>query len=242
MAGDEHDADPSVKFGALLEPLLGQISPAEPQPVIPPTPAPRRLDERELMALIFSFLDHENPRVCEGIEFDRLEILSEPVPVDPQPQPQEADPPPSRSPATPKQPVPTLDLPEGWVGRGWTDDIATVPAALLDRPQLDAAQRQLLERAAKRVCGTLNLRRLHRDPALHHLQLFVHACRGKRVRVCRVITGKGVNSRDEPVIKRAVLEWCRGPGRAAVLGWAPQLDRHGEWGTLVLELRGQLVR
>jgi hypothetical protein len=246
MAGDERDTEPGVKLAALLEPLLDQLTPAEPEAEDPPEPTLRRLDERELMGLIFSHLDPENPRVCEGIEFERLMILSErelePEQVDPPP---EVAPPPScTTPAMPEQPSRELDLQalRAWIGRNWADDIATVPSALLDRPELDAAQRELVDRALERERATLNLRRLHRELALRHLQLFVHACRSQRVRVCRVITGKGVDSRAEPVIKRAVVEWCRGPGRGAVLGWAPQLDRHGEWGTLVLELRTKVVR
>jgi DNA-nicking Smr family endonuclease len=238
VAGDEHNTDPGVKFGALLEPLLGRLAPVEPEPVAAPEPERRRLDEEELMALIFSHLDHENPRVCEGIEFERLVILSkraaEPARID---APQQPDPPSRPAPSEPPRPALELDVSNAWIGRSWADDISTVPAALLDRPELDTAQRELVARAGKRERATLNLRRLYREPAMRHLQLFVHACRSQRVRLCRVITGKGVHSSDEPVLKRAVLEWCRGPGREAVIGWAPLLDHHGEWGTVVLELR-----
>jgi DNA-nicking Smr family endonuclease len=51
-----------------------------------------------------------------------------------------------------------------------------------------------------------------------------------------VIPGKGIDSKAEPVLKRAVIEWCRAPEHG-VLGWAPELDRHGEWGAMILELR-----
>ena len=69
-------------------------------------------------------------------------------------------------------------------------------------------------------------------------------CRARGDRWCRVITGKGVESAGEPVLKRVVLEWCvarppRPSGVAHVRAWAPELDVHGEWGALVLRLRGQ---
>ena len=107
---------------------------------------------------------------------------------------------------------------------------------MLDRPELDADQRALLVRASRRELASLNLRHLGRAEALAHFELFVRACRNRRLRHCRVIPGKGVGSRVEPVLKRAVLEACREPA-SGVLGWAPELDRHGEWGAVILELR-----
>lgn len=245
MATDPHDASVGVKLGALLEPLRDQITLAQPEPEPALEPPRRRLDEHELMELIFRHLDRENPYVCEGIEFERLEILTESKATpEPPPSPAVTIAPEQPAPPVDPQPDPQLDplAPKSWIGRDWADDIATIPAAMLDRPTLDPVQLELIERAVKHTGATLNLRHLHRGPALHHLRLFVHMCRSNRVRVCRVITGKGIDSRGEPVLKRAAIEWCRGDGREAVLRWAPQLDRHGEWGTLVLELRSRLVR
>jgi hypothetical protein len=200
----------------------------------------RRLDEAELMALIFDHLDPDNLRVCKGIEFERLSILSEPPPTpapDPTPAPA-PDPSPAFIPASsPEQPTPTPTLdPQVWIGAGWVDDIRPVPAAVLDRPQLEPEQRALLVRAGRRELACLHLRHLGRAEALAHLTLFVRACRARRLRHCRVIPGKGIDSRAEPVLKRAIIERCRGSA-LGVLGWAPELDRHGEWGTMVLELR-----
>jgi DNA-nicking Smr family endonuclease len=125
-----------------------------------------------------------------------------------------------------------------WIGASWDDDIpAVVPAAWLDRPTLDDGQRKLLALARTRKISQLNLRLFDRREALRHLELFVPVCAARRVRLCRVIPGKGVESRGEPVLKRLVLEWCRGPGRELVRGWAPELDGHGEWGSMVLLLR-----
>jgi DNA-nicking Smr family endonuclease len=242
--GDD-DGEVGIRLGALLEPMLHKIQVREPEPE--PQPRPRYLDESELMALIFAHLDHENPRVCEGIEFERFEISarSEDKSLE-----REAE-----IPATLEQPAteaPNLDRDESEseselaatmrleleqrIGATWTDDIAAVPGDWLERPQLTPAQEQLLARSRRRALATLNLRHLDRAAALRHLELFVHACQARRVRWCRVITGKGIGSVGEPVLKRAVLEWCRGPGRTCVLEWAPQLDSHGEWGVVVVRL------
>jgi DNA-nicking Smr family endonuclease len=237
--GDD-DGDVGIRLGALLQPILHEIEIREPAPE--PEPKPRYLDERELMALIFLHLDDENPRVCEGIEFERFEILLErkvePASLD---GPEESGAERSASDFEDAEPEPGLAAAmrlklEQRIGATWTDDIAAVPGEWLDRPQLRREQAQLLERARRRANATVNLRHLDRATALRHLELFVHACQARRVRFCRIITGKGIGSVGEPVLKRAVLEWCRGPGRTRVREWAPQLDPHGEWGVLVVRL------
>ena len=201
----------------------------------------RRLDEAELMALIFTHLDPENPRVCDGIDFDRLVIFEHLQPAEPPAVSTRAA---EHEPAIASEPEPEPDELEldgdDWIGRTWVDDIRPIPAAVLDRPELSPEQRTLLTRARRRVTASVNLRHLGRSEALAHLELHVRLCRNRRVRFCRVIPGKGIDSKVEPVLKRAVIEWCRAPERDAVLGWAPELDRHGEWGAMILELRGGL--
>jgi DNA-nicking Smr family endonuclease len=236
----------SLDLGALLKPHVGPLGEAarareqarrEQAEREAARAGLRRLDEAELMALIFTHLDPENPRVCEGIDFDRLVILDrppEPPAAAPEAEP-EAEPTLEPELET-EDDNPDLDADE-WIGRSWTDDIRPIPAAMLDRPQLSSEQRELLVRARRRVSASVNLRHLGRGEALAHLDLHVQLCRERRVRFCRVIPGKGIDSKVEPVLKRAVIEWCRAPERDAVLGWAPELDRHGEWGAMILELR-----
>jgi DNA-nicking Smr family endonuclease len=238
------DDDVGVRLGSLLEPILHTLEVR--QPAGEPTPKPRYLDERELMALIFAHLDHENPRVCEGIEFERFEISidREPEPSAVPEEPTIEEPEPELAPKLRRE-GPSgggealgqlrLEL-EQRVGASWTDDIAAVPSEWLERPQLSPAQQRLLARSRRHALATVNLRHLDRATALRHLELFVHACQARRVRWCRVMTGKGIDSAGEPVLKRAVLEWCRGPGRTYVREWAPQLDPHGEWGVLIVRL------
>ncbi|MCA9685824.1 MAG: Smr/MutS family protein [Myxococcales bacterium] len=202
---------------------------------------PIRLDEAELMELIFANLDHENPRVCEGIDFDRLCIFTERPAVEGEPREDEAVAEPVELADVPalaeeRQLDPGLD-PRAWIGAGWRDDIRPIPAAVLDRPELEPSQRELLVRAGGQRLQSCNLRRMKREPAMAQLAFFVEICRVRGQRYCRVIPGKGVESRAEPVLKRALLSWCRAPEQRAVLGWAPEIDEHGEWGSAVLELR-----
>jgi DNA-nicking Smr family endonuclease len=233
MADDERDAEVATSLGALLEPHLGGLEPAPEAPE--PAPPPRRLDEGELMALIFEHLDDDNPRVCEGVDFDRLTIMSEATRAHADAPSREAEP--ARGAEPESEPAP-LDpaMAEAWIGATWAEELAPLPAAALTHPELDPDQRQLLARARRRRLDSVNLRHLSRAAAVRHFELFIRLCRARGLDLCRVITGKGVHSRDEPVIKRAVVEWCRGEGRAAVLTWAPDLDHHGEWGAVVLRL------
>lgn len=198
----------------------------------------RRLDEGALMRLIFAHLDDDNPRVCVGIDFDRIVVLERvdaPRPASATQAPPAGNEPSEPSDASPPSP-PFVRLPvqgHALVGRGWVDEVRAIDPALLDRPELDADARALVERARGRNLPCVNLRRLEREPALRHLELFVAACREQRVRYVRVITGKGIESRAEPVLKRAVLGWCLD----ARLTGVPELDEHGEWGALIVDLR-----
>jgi DNA-nicking Smr family endonuclease len=119
-----------------------------------------------------------------------------------------------------------------WSGRDWHDDVRAIDPALLDRPELDADALALLRRVRSRPLPCLYLRLLDRAAALQHLDVFVTACRSQQARYVRVITGKGINSFGEPVLKRAVLGWCDEAGLARAL----ELDQQGEWGSLIIDL------
>ena len=56
-------------------------------------------------------------------------------------------------------------------------------------------------------------------------------------RIVRVITGKGIGSPGEPVLKAAVVAWCAGEGADVVREWAPERERDGCYGALILALR-----
>ena len=258
MSGDdgEHDAGP---FAAALSPHLAQLHHAaqvraEQQRAIDEAPPPPRcLDEAQLMALIFRHLDPDNLRVCEGIDFDRLRIVapteSELARTRASAGGEEREPPEpdGPGPSSPTQAGESRGLAQAataakdWVGASWSDELGPI-VELVDRPELSAAQAELLRRASKTRLAELNLRHLGREAALRHLELFVRVCEIEGSTLCRVITGKGVFSASDPVLKRVVLEWCvarppRRSGGERVLAWAPEPDQHGEWGALILHLR-----
>ena len=251
MSSDQ-SRDGEAGFAALLGPHLEPLEAAAREREVAREAAAkaaarpwRQLDEGELMALIFANLDHDNPRVCEGIDFERL-IVVERAPVEEAPVSEpELEDTPSPTPAVDDEasraPSPTLEA-EGWVGASWSDDLGP-RVELVDRPVLDDAEQALLRRAAQiRRLSELDLHELDRREALRHLEFFVELCRASGQRFCRVITGKGVSSSGAPVLKRVVLEWCvaappRPSGRDQVSAWAPELDQYGEWGALILRLR-----
>ena len=256
MSGDdgEHDAGP---FAAALSPHLAQLQHAaqvraeQLRAIHEAPPPPRRLDEAQLMALIFRHLDPDNLRVCEGIDFDRLRIVTQSefertraAADDEERMPSDPDEPGPSSPVQARESgglAQAAAAAKAWVGASWSDELGPI-VDLVDRPELSAAQAELLRRASKTRLAELNLRHLDREAALRHLELFVRVCEVEGATSCRVITGKGVFSAGEPVLKRVVLEWCvarppRPSGRGRVLAWAPELDQHGEWGAMILQLR-----
>lgn len=198
----------------------------------------RRLDEAALMQLIFAHLDDDNPRVCTGIDFERIVVLERRSASAPAAAREPAGERRRESPVEPPEadaatPAPALRLGEHeWTGRGWVDAVRAIDPALLDRPELDAAARALLQRARPHRLHCVNLRLLDRAAALQHLDVFVSMCRRQQARYVRVITGKGIESRAEPVIKREVLGWCDDVGLARAF----ELDQHGEWGSLIVDL------
>ena len=83
----------------------------------------------------------------------------------------------------------------------------------------------------------LNLRGMRRVEAVRELALFVDLNAKDGRRFLRIITGRGKRSEHgEPVIKPAVIEWLDGPGTAYVRGYAPEVNRAGDYGSLVVEL------
>jgi len=126
-----------------------------------------------------------------------------------------------------------------FVGASWRDEVelTRMSADALMEPSLTAEQRDTLKRSRKHRLPTLNVRHLSRADALTQVDVFVRSSRIDRHRFVRVIHGKGKQSVGEPVLKRAVIEWCDGSGSLLVKRWAPETDRSGNFGCVVIELR-----
>ncbi|WP_434416476.1 Smr/MutS family protein [Nannocystis pusilla] len=97
---------------------------------------------------------------------------------------------------------------------------------------------RLVARARRGRLPTLRLRGLRREPAVEALTAFVVRERAAGSRYVRIVTGKGLGSPGDPVLKEALAEWCASvAGEAAVAAWAPELDVRGEYGSVILQLR-----
>ncbi len=221
--------------GAFVHRLRAQLAHVQlPAPVEPPPPI-REVTEAELMELAYTAIATGEPLDLDTI----IELpVAQPTPPrfpDPAPAP---DSPPQVSPPPPT-PKLSLDRIEGaaFAGKSWQDQL---PAALLHlhNQPLTAPQQSLLRKAAKAaVVPELNIRQLPRVRALERVAAFVGQQRLLGVRYIRVITGKGLSSRGDPVLKPAVIAYCEGPGRESIVAWAPERDRQGAFGSLILRLR-----
>lgn len=122
-----------------------------------------------------------------------------------------------------------------WAGAGWRD---APPAPPADVDVLSDPQRHLLAAARRQPrIPALRLRGLRRDAAIDALADFLALRRAVGDRIVRVITGKGIGSPGEPVLKAAVVAWCAGEGADVVREWAPERERDGCYGALILALR-----
>jgi DNA-nicking Smr family endonuclease len=103
-------------------------------------------------------------------------------------------------------------------------------------PPLRAEQKRLLEdaRAASREgrLRELNLRLHDRDTALQRIEAQAHRAVEDGLRYLRVITGKGLQSQGEPVLKRALAEWCV----AKEVEFTPEPLPDGTFGSFLLRL------
>ena len=127
-----------------------------------------------------------------------------------------------------------------WVGARWATEheLTTLTPEELKEPRLTGEQRDRLRRSRKGpTMNVLNIRRLKRREAMAEVEAFVAGARADGDRFVRIVTGKGKQSAGDPVLKPAVIKWCHGPGSSWVAGWAPETDRSGQYGSVVLELR-----
>lgn len=238
-------APPTELGGAALRQALALRFPGglpeAPPPPPPPPPPPRVVTESELMAAAFAALASG-----DAIDFAAIEVRtrrSAPERAPPRPSP-----PPERPLERPPAPCPPKQVPEdsppsapglvaalqgrAWAGAGWRDD----PNAPFPDP--DAAQRSLLARARRGELPTLKIRGLRREPALAAVASFVALHRAAGRRYVRVVTGKGLGSPGEPVLKEALAAWCASSaGEAHVQAWAPEREAGGEFGAVILQLR-----
>jgi DNA-nicking Smr family endonuclease len=94
-----------------------------------------------------------------------------------------------------------------------------------------------MKRGTIRVSRELDLHGYVRDEALAHLERFISTAHQQGDDAVLVITGKGVNSPDGPVLQGAVVSWLRGRGKRMIAEFSPAPRDKGGTGAFVVFLR-----
>jgi DNA-nicking Smr family endonuclease len=94
-----------------------------------------------------------------------------------------------------------------------------------------------LRRGALRIDLELDLHGLTREEALASLERFVSGAYNRGQKAVLVITGKGNNSPEEPVLQGAVAGWLRDRGKGMVAEFSPAPRQMGGSGAFVVFLK-----
>jgi DNA-nicking Smr family endonuclease len=94
-----------------------------------------------------------------------------------------------------------------------------------------------LKQGAIRIGLELDLHGLARDEALESLARFITGAYNRGQKAVLVITGKGNNSPDEPVLRGAVASWLRDRGKGMVAEFSPAPRQMGGSGAYVIFLK-----
>jgi DNA-nicking Smr family endonuclease len=85
--------------------------------------------------------------------------------------------------------------------------------------------------------GRLDLHGLHRDQALEKVRWYLQDAAWQGLRTILIITGRGKNSPEGPVLREAVARYLNAGGDGLVLEWGLAPQRFGGEGALVVFLR-----
>jgi DNA-nicking Smr family endonuclease len=94
-----------------------------------------------------------------------------------------------------------------------------------------------LKRGAIHISLELDLHGLTRDEALVSLEKFIAGAYNRSQKAVLVITGKGNNSPEEPVLQGAVAGWLRERGKGSVAEFSPAPRQLGGNGAFVVFLK-----
>ena len=96
---------------------------------------------------------------------------------------------------------------------------------------------RLLKRGTIRISRELDLHGFHRDEALQQLRSFIVDAYNQGLKAVLVITGKGVNSPEGPVLQGAVDAWLRKEGCGMVAEFSKAPRERGGKGAFVVFLK-----
>ncbi len=107
-----------------------------------------------------------------------------------------------------------------------------------DMPHRSTSRRmRQLKRGTIRISQELDLHGLLRDEAISRLEHFIERAFSRGMEAVLVITGKGINSPEGPVLRGAVEAWLRGMGKKMVSEFSPAPRDKGGTGAFVVFLK-----
>ncbi len=109
----------------------------------------------------------------------------------------------------------------------------------LPRHQPPSNRMRQLKRGAIRIQQELDLHGQIKDEALTSLERFIGEAYSRGRPAVLVITGKGINSPEGPVLQGAVSRWLRERGKGMVAEFAPAPREMGGSGALVVFLKSR---
>ncbi len=106
-----------------------------------------------------------------------------------------------------------------------------------DKPRSASSRMRQLKRGTIRLGGELDLHGFVRDEAITKLEHFVSSAYARGREAVLVITGKGINSPEGPVLQGAVAAWLRERGKRMVAEFVTAPHDLGGSGAFVVFLR-----
>ncbi len=105
------------------------------------------------------------------------------------------------------------------------------------RHRSSSGRMKQLRRGAIRISQELDLHGFLRDEALNRLERFISGAYSRGLEAVLVITGKGHNSPEGPVLQGAVAAWLRERGRGMIVEFFPAPREKGGSGAFVVFLK-----
>jgi DNA-nicking Smr family endonuclease len=112
-----------------------------------------------------------------------------------------------------------------------------------ERPSRSSSSRmRQLKRGTIHISEELDLHGFLKDEALKRLERFITSAYARGLQAVLVITGKGINSPEGPVLPGATIAWLREQGKGMVAEFLPAPRDKGGSGAIVACLRKREVK
>lgn len=108
-----------------------------------------------------------------------------------------------------------------------------------ERQRSQSGRMRQLRRGTVRIGAELDLHGFLKEEALFRLGHFIASSFARGLQAVLVITGKGINSPEGPVLPGAVSKWLRESGRGMVAEFAPAPRDKGGSGAFVVFLKNR---